>query len=325
MSRSFGGTRLTTRVADRDLALADLLEPGDHAQQRRLAAARRARPARRTRRRRCRCRRRGSRASQPKCLCTAAILRPAPSSLVSSRAGARRRCASACGRLRALARQDTSGRPVASPGARCSAPPCAAARLPRLDRVERRVRRQEHARMPRQRDARRGTGSTGSTSSASARQRAASSAREHGVDVDHGAARRVDQIAAAASCARAAGASTMPRVSSLSGTCSETTSLCANSAVEVARARRTPGKSPSMMYGSQAMTRANTLRADVRHALADAAEADDAERQVAGAADRARRQVVHLPGAARRGRSATMLRTSASAIASACVATSPTP
>ena len=42
MSRSFGGTRLTTRAADRDLALGDLLEPGDHPQQRRLAAAGRA-------------------------------------------------------------------------------------------------------------------------------------------------------------------------------------------------------------------------------------------------------------------------------------------
>ncbi len=32
--------RLTTAVADQDLAVADLLEPGDHPQQRRLAAAR---------------------------------------------------------------------------------------------------------------------------------------------------------------------------------------------------------------------------------------------------------------------------------------------
>ena len=38
MSRSFGGTSLTT-VADHDLAVADVLEPGDHAQRRGLAAA----------------------------------------------------------------------------------------------------------------------------------------------------------------------------------------------------------------------------------------------------------------------------------------------
>ena len=42
MSRSFGGTSLTTCAADRDLAAGDLLEPGDHAQRRALAAARRA-------------------------------------------------------------------------------------------------------------------------------------------------------------------------------------------------------------------------------------------------------------------------------------------
>ena len=42
MSRSFGGTWLTTRSPMRDLAGADVLQPGDHAQQRRLAAARRA-------------------------------------------------------------------------------------------------------------------------------------------------------------------------------------------------------------------------------------------------------------------------------------------
>ena len=42
MSRSFGGTSLTKPVADVDLAVRDVLEPGDHAQRRRLAAAGRA-------------------------------------------------------------------------------------------------------------------------------------------------------------------------------------------------------------------------------------------------------------------------------------------
>ena len=42
MSRSFGETSLTTRIADQDLAVTDLLEPGDHPQRRRLAAAGRA-------------------------------------------------------------------------------------------------------------------------------------------------------------------------------------------------------------------------------------------------------------------------------------------
>ena len=35
-----------------------------------------------------------------------------------------------------------------------------------------------------------------------------------------------------------------------------------------------------MMYGSQAITRPKTLRANVRHALADPAQPDDAERHV---------------------------------------------
>ena len=42
MSRSLGGSVVDAPLADADLAAADLLEPGDHAQQRRLAAARRA-------------------------------------------------------------------------------------------------------------------------------------------------------------------------------------------------------------------------------------------------------------------------------------------
>ena len=40
MSRSFGGTSLTTRSPIRISPCGDLLEPGDHAQQRRLSAAR---------------------------------------------------------------------------------------------------------------------------------------------------------------------------------------------------------------------------------------------------------------------------------------------
>ena len=39
MSRSFGATELTSRAVDADLALADGLEPGDHGEQGRLAAA----------------------------------------------------------------------------------------------------------------------------------------------------------------------------------------------------------------------------------------------------------------------------------------------
>ncbi len=39
MSRSLGSRLFTTRVADRDFPGGDLLEAGDHAQQRRLAAA----------------------------------------------------------------------------------------------------------------------------------------------------------------------------------------------------------------------------------------------------------------------------------------------
>ena len=55
------------------------------------------------------------------------------------------------------------------------------------------------------------------------------------------------------------------------------------------RARSTyAGKSPSIRYGSNATTRLNISRADVRHALADPAEADDAERQLAGPPQRAR-------------------------------------
>ena len=42
MSRSFDSRSLTTLAVDGDLAAADLLQPGEHAQQRRLAAARRA-------------------------------------------------------------------------------------------------------------------------------------------------------------------------------------------------------------------------------------------------------------------------------------------
>jgi hypothetical protein len=42
MSRSFGGTSLTTSPADHDFAAGDVLEPRDHAQRRGLAAARRA-------------------------------------------------------------------------------------------------------------------------------------------------------------------------------------------------------------------------------------------------------------------------------------------
>jgi hypothetical protein len=40
MSRWAGSTWLTTRFADGDLAAGDLLQPGHHAQQRALAAAR---------------------------------------------------------------------------------------------------------------------------------------------------------------------------------------------------------------------------------------------------------------------------------------------
>ena len=39
MSRSFGATELTSVPVDADLALADALEPGDHGEKRRLAAA----------------------------------------------------------------------------------------------------------------------------------------------------------------------------------------------------------------------------------------------------------------------------------------------
>ena len=39
MSRALGGTLLTTSLADQDLAGGDLLQAGDHAQQRGLAAA----------------------------------------------------------------------------------------------------------------------------------------------------------------------------------------------------------------------------------------------------------------------------------------------
>ena len=42
MSRSFGGMWLTTLPPIADLARRDVLEPGEHAQQRRLSAARRA-------------------------------------------------------------------------------------------------------------------------------------------------------------------------------------------------------------------------------------------------------------------------------------------
>ena len=42
MSRSFGGDVVDDALADRDLAGGDRLEPGDHGEQRRLAAARRA-------------------------------------------------------------------------------------------------------------------------------------------------------------------------------------------------------------------------------------------------------------------------------------------
>ena len=42
MSRALGGTSLTIAIADLDGAGADRLEPGDHAQRRALAAARRA-------------------------------------------------------------------------------------------------------------------------------------------------------------------------------------------------------------------------------------------------------------------------------------------
>ena len=42
MSRSFGGTSLTIVAADEDVAAGDVLEARDHAQRRRLAAARRA-------------------------------------------------------------------------------------------------------------------------------------------------------------------------------------------------------------------------------------------------------------------------------------------
>ena len=52
----------------------------------------------------------------------------------------------------------------------------------------------------------------------------------------------------------------MPRVSSFSGTCSDTMSLRSNSASSVTRSTYA-GKSPSMMYGSQAITRAKQLRA----------------------------------------------------------------
>ena len=64
-----------------------------------------------------------------------------------------------------------------------------------------------------------------------------------------------------------------------------------------ARARRTPGKSPSIRYGSYATTRLHDVARNMRHPLADAAEPDDAERHLARAAQRARRQVMPAAGA----------------------------
>ena len=58
MSRSFGARSVTSRVADRDRARGDVLEPRDHAQERRLAAAGRPDQRRGTRRPRSRARRR---------------------------------------------------------------------------------------------------------------------------------------------------------------------------------------------------------------------------------------------------------------------------
>ena len=64
-------------------------------------------------------------------------------------------------------------------------------------------------------------------------ERAAVERGERGVDVDDGAARGVDEEATRASSRASTSASIMPRVSALSGTCSETTSACANSSASV--------------------------------------------------------------------------------------------
>ena len=91
-------------------------------------------------------------------------------------------------------------------------------------------------------------------------------------------------------------ASSIPRVSALSGMCSDTTSALARTASASERALDVRREVAVDDYGSQATTRLNTLRADVRHALADAAEADDAEGHVADPPQLARRQVMPLAG-----------------------------
>ena len=147
---------------------------------------------------------------------------------------------------------------------------------------------------------------------------------ERSVHVDDGAARGVDEERARASPRAAPRRPIMPRVSALSGTCSETTSLSPNSSARLRRSTKA-GKSPSMMYGIAGDDALEHVAADVRHPLADAPEADDAERHVADAAQGPGRQVMPLPRVDVAMVGDDVARSSARASASACVATSPTP
>ena len=113
------------------------------------------------------------------------------------------------------------------------------------NREERRVRRQDHPRMTDQRRIARHRLGRQHVEGES-RQRAAIDRSQRGVDVDDRAARRVDEKRRRAPSSPAARAPIMPRVSSLSGVCSETTSAWANRSARLARSTYA-GKSPSMI------------------------------------------------------------------------------
>ena len=131
-----------------------------------------------------------------------------------------------------------------------------------------------------------GTGSTGSTSSATPAQYSRIERRQQHRQVDH--ARRA--TCSRASCpARAAAknrASTSPRVSALSGVCSETTSAGLASSVSERDALDVGGEVAVDQVGVVGDDALEDVARHVRHPLADAPEADDAERELRGAAQR---------------------------------------
>ena len=233
MSRSFGGNAVHDAIADQDLAFADFLESGDHAQQRGLAAA--------------------GGPDQDRELAVGdldvdavdhgrsaealgnAANRDLRHKALSPPRGREVPLRSTCGDLRPLNHR-IHGASCRRPLHDVHVPPCAAARLPPRSN-----------RTPRAASAARAGGAPADGWSLAVRSAARRAPRRRAFRRRAAPARRrhrpprlvpCSPAGCRGACAPSSGVATMPRVSSVRGTCSETMSLCSNS-VSRSRVRHT--------------------------------------------------------------------------------------